>query len=98
MVFKIYAVDLDLSDRRRTRRQLHSRLDSQIHCRQILPATSVNKLSNFGGRWHSEATTSALDRVFANRSFKFAISISKAPLSLRSDGALQKKENQCQES
>jgi hypothetical protein len=66
-------------------------LDSQIHCRQILPAISVNKLSDFGLRWHSEATTSAWDRVFANRSFNFAISIFKAPLSLRSDGALQRK-------
>jgi hypothetical protein len=57
MVFKIRAGDLDLFDRRRTRRQSRQRLDSQIHCRYILPAISVNKLGNFGVRWHSEAAT-----------------------------------------
>jgi hypothetical protein len=57
MVFKTYAGDLDLLDRRRTRRQSRQRLDSQIHGRHILPAISVNRLRNFGVRWQSEAAT-----------------------------------------
>ena len=50
MVFKMYAEDLDLHDRGLTRRQSRQRLDSQIHCRQILPAISVNKLRSDAGR------------------------------------------------
>jgi hypothetical protein len=50
MVFKMYAEDFDLLDRKLTCRQSSRRLDSQIHRRQILPAISVNKLSSDAGK------------------------------------------------
>ena len=56
VVFKMYAGDLDLHDRGRTRRQSHPRLDSQIHCRHILPAISVNNLSGDAGKMPANRT------------------------------------------
>jgi hypothetical protein len=98
MVFKMHAGDLDLHDRGLTRRQSRQRLDSQIHRRHILPAISVNKLSKFGVRWHSEVTTAPWIAFLRTEASNFPSSISKAPSLLRPAGAFQKKENQCQES
>src|SRR5262245_30006141 len=56
MVFKTYAGDLDLHDREPTRRQSPTRLDSQIHRRQILPAISVNKFKSDAGRTPANRT------------------------------------------
>jgi hypothetical protein len=98
VVFKVHAGDLDLHDRRRTRRQSQARLASANSLPANPPAISVNNLSNFGVRWQSEAATALWIAFARNRTFKFATSISKAPSSLRFAGALQKKEDQCQES
>jgi hypothetical protein len=65
VVFRAHAGDLDLYDRRRTRRQSQARLDLQIHRRHILPAISVNKLKSEAGRMPAHRTQECVRSVRA---------------------------------
>jgi len=98
MVFKTHAVDLDLLDREQTRRWSQPRSATANSLPAFLSAISVNKIKQVWSALAQRSGDSALDRFERTETSNFATSISKAPSSSRSAGALQKKENQCQES